>query len=140
MKQLWPILVMALAAGCATPPKGASVVDDPNDLPTLQAQLADRLSQLKIGMTLEEFRKILPDAYVGGQSGTTTAYELARNSKYVTKGDMFRQNLVVGWGSPKATARHEVLWFYFYQDRLVQWGKPEAWPKQPDLIIENRSR
>ena len=68
LKTVLSLIVLAtLVVGCATPPKGATLVDDPEDLPTLQAVLADRLSQLKIRMSLAEFRRLMPEAYVGGQ-------------------------------------------------------------------------
>lgn len=138
----WPIIfgLLLVVAGCATPPKGARVVDDPGDLPTLQAKLADRLSQLRIGMPLEDFRKLFPEAYVGGLSGLTTAYELAQSQKYVTQADMEWQNFWWGFGSPRAKSRREVLWFYFYKEQLVQWGRPQDWPKDPDFILEARIR
>jgi hypothetical protein len=132
--------LIALLAGCATPPRGAALVDDPGDLPSLQDKLAASLSQLKIGMPLEEFRKLFPEAYVGGQSGPTTAYEIAQSQKYVTQADIDRQNVLWGVGSPRAKSRREVLWFYFYKEQLVQWGRPQDWPKDPDLILEQRIR
>lgn len=134
------LLAFALLPGCATPPKGAMVVDDPGDLPTVQAQLADRLSKLEIGMPLADFRRLMPEAYVGGQNLETTAYELAKSTKYVTKGDIGKQNFWYGVGSPQTRSKREVLWFYFYRDQLVQWGNPGDWPDKPDLILETRNR
>jgi len=134
------LVLAALATGCATAPKGASVVDDPGDLPSLQAVLADRLSQLKIGMPLENFRRLMPEAYVGGQSEATTAYEIAKSQKYVTQDDIDRQNFWWGAGSPRARSKKEVLWFYFYKDQLVKWGRPQDWPDKPDVILEKRIR
>lgn len=134
------IAFVTLAVGCATAPKGASIVDDPGELPTLQAVLADRLSQLKIGMSLEDFRRLIPEAYVGGQSEATTAYEVSKSLKFVTQDDINRQNLWWGAGSPRARSKREVLWFYFYRDQLVKWGRPQDWPDKPDIILEKRIR
>ena len=134
------VFLISLAVGCATPPKGATVVDDPGDLPPLQAVLADKLSQLNIGMSLEDFRRLMPEAYVGGQSEATTAYEVAKNQKYVTQDDVDRQNFIWGAGSPRARSRREVLWFYFYKNQLVKWGRPQDWPDKPDIILEKRIR
>ena len=139
LKTVLSLIVLAtLVVGCATPPKGATLVDDPEDLPTLQAVLADRLSQLKIRMSLAEFRRLMPEAYVGGQSEATTAYEVVKNQKYVTQDDINRQNFWLGVGSPRARSRREVLWFYFYRDQLVKWGRPQDWPDKPDIILEKR--
>ncbi len=141
MKTASILLVIAtLATGCATAPKDTLVVDHPNDLQSLHAALADRLSQLRIGMSLESFRRLMPEAYAGGQSDATTAYEVAQSQKYVTQDDLFMQNLVRGGGSPRPRTKQEVLWFYFYKDQLVKWGRPQDWPDQPDVILEKWSR
>lgn len=141
MKSALILLVLAmLTAGCATAPRGATVVDDPDNLPSLQSVLADRLTQLKIGMSVEDFRRLMPEAYVGGQNDATTAYEIAKNLKYVTQDDIDRQNFWWGVGSPQARSKKEVLWFYFYKDQLVKWGRPQDWPAKPDIILEKRNR
>jgi hypothetical protein len=141
IKNLIIVLGMtAVAASCASAPSGATVVDDPGDLPALQAVLKDRLSQLKTGMSLDEFRRLMPEAYVGGQNDATTAYEIELTQKYVTQEDLDRQNLIWGVGSPRARSKKEALWFYFYKDQLVKWGRPQDWPDKPDFILETRVR
>jgi len=137
---VFTVSLCLLLAGCATPPKGAIVVDDPNDVPRLQSKLAGRLSQLKTGVPLEDFRRLFPEAYVAGQSGSTTAYEIAETQRYVTQRDMDVQNSRWGVGTPRPRSRREILWFYFYKEQLVQWGRREDWPKDPDIILEKRSR
>ena len=134
------VVVSVLLAGCATVPHGATLVDSPADLPSIQQEKAELLSKLKIGMPLSEFKQLVPEAYVGGQSGETTAYELKEVQKYVTQSDIDRQNFWVGAGSPNARTSRQILWFYFYKDKLVKWGRPQDWPEHPDLIIENRSQ
>ena len=132
--------VSLLLAGCATVPHGASLVDGPAELPSIQQQNAALLSKLKIGMSLVEFQQLVPQAYVGGQNHETTAYELAQVQKYVTQADLSRQNFLWGAGSPNAKLSRQVLWFYFYKDQLVKWGRPQDWPERPDLIIEQRGQ
>lgn len=132
-------LLLALTS-CATPPKGARLVDSPAELPSVQAEKSALLSQLKIGMLLSDFKRNVPGAYVAGQSRETTAYELVHIQKYVTQSDIDRQNFWWGAGSPNTRTHRQVLWFYFYNDRLVQWGKPQDWPERPDLILEKRIR
>ena len=133
------VTLLALAA-CATPPKGARLVDSPAELPSVQAEKSELLNQLEIGMPLSNFKRIVPDAYVAGQSRETTAYELTHIQKYVTQSDIDRQNILWGAGSPNAKTHKQVLWFYFWNDRLVQWGEPQDWPDRPDLILEKRNR
>ena len=127
---------VVLLAGCATAPAGVPVVDGPAALPPIQKQDAAVLSQLSIGMPLSEFRKIVPQAFVAGQSGKTTAYELDDLQKFVTKSDIDRQDLIWGAGSPGAHTFKQVLWFYFYESRLVKWGRPQDWPPHPELIVK----
>lgn len=133
-------VILITTSGCATAPTGATIVDDPSDLPSIQAKYANRLGEMDIGMRLEEFQRLFPEAYVGGQNRHTTAYEIVDIQKYVTQEDIDRQNLVWGAGSPNPRSNKQVLWFYFYQDRLVRWGRPQDWPERPDLIIEERDR
>lgn len=126
--------------GCATVPRGASLADNPSELPSVQQEKATLLSQLKIGSSLAEFQKLVPEAYIAGQYNQTTAYELVHLQKYVTQGDIDRQNFWWGVGSPNARTAKQVLWFYFYKDQLVKWGRPQDWPERPDIIIERRER
>jgi hypothetical protein len=133
-------VLAALATGCATAPKGALVVNDPSDLPSVQAVHSHRLSQLKTGMSLEEFRRLMPEAYVWGQNDATTAYEIEESLQFVTHDDIDRQNLTWGVGSPRARSKKEVPWFYFFKEQLVKWGRPQDWPDKPDVILETRVR
>jgi hypothetical protein len=133
-------LIFLSLGGCATLPRGAVLVDSPADLPSVQQEKAALLSQLKIGTPLAKFQQFVPEAYVAGQNDQTTAYELVHIQKYVTQGDIDRQNLKWGVGSPNARTEKQVLWFYFYRDQLVKWGRPQDWPERPDLIIERRDR
>ena len=139
MRVLFVISILFLLGGCATPPKGGYVVDDPSQLPNIQAEKSQQLSQLYIGMPLSEFKRTLPEAYVGGLSGQITAYEIIRMQKYVTPEDMRWQNCVWGFGSPPARMYKQILWFYFYNNKLVGWGQPNTWPQKPDMILEERN-
>jgi len=140
MRFIVKLLCLCVLAGCAAAPKGARVVDSPAELPSIQAEKSHVLSKLEIGMPLPEFSRIVPEAYVAGQSQETTAYEMVHTQKYVTKEDIDGQNFWWGIGSPRARIHKQVLWFYFYKGRLVQWGEPQDWPARPDLILEKRIR
>jgi len=110
------------------------MTNDPSaELPAVQEEKKDLFEKVKIGMSLTEFRDIMPEAYVAGQCGRLTAYELTHAQKYVTKGDIQWQNFWWGVGSPKARTHQQKLWFYFYEDKLLQWGKPDDWPDQADI-------
>lgn len=85
-------------------------------------------------MSLEDFRQLFPEAYVGGQYERTTAYELADIEHYVTQADINRQNVLWGYGSPRPRMVKRFLWFYFYDDKLVKWGKPQDWPTSSQII------
>jgi hypothetical protein len=126
-----PVLVLLLSLlGCG--PQFAG------EIRPIQQVYADRLSQLEIGMSLAEFRGIFPEAYPGGQKGTTTAYHL--ESKQVIRDRRRKLDQAFGVYTPQNVVSEQSLWFYFYDDRLAQWGRPNDWPERPDLIIENRSR
>ena len=129
-------ILISCVSGCATAPR---VVSKPSDLPSIQSEKAGLLEKTKVGMPLSEFRQLVPEAYVVGQKDETTAYELAYEQKYVTNGDVARHRIPF---SNKLNARtyKQVLWFYFYQDRLVQWGQPNVWPTKPDMILEKEKK
>ncbi len=128
-------MVLLPVCGCATAPKGVLMTNKPEtELPSIQEEKSDVLSQIQPGMPLSRFQEILPEAYLCGQNGAVSAYELKHSQKYVTKGDVEWQNFWWGVGSPKARTYKQVLWFYFHENRLVKWGAPETWPTHEDLI------
>lgn len=115
-----------LLQGCATPGKN-KLVNSEAELPSIQQEYSKQLSKLAIGASLEEFLQLFPKAYVGGQNGKVTAYELISTQSYVTKEDISRQNLIWGFGTPSARSSTQVLWFYFYNNKLAKWGRPQDW-------------
>lgn len=132
------VVLLLILSGCSTPPKGARLISDIDELPSIQSEKSSVLDNVMIGMTVEEFKKNVPSAYIAGQSDDTTAYELVHVQKYVTYKDISNHNLLWGVGSPRAKSRKQALWFYFYDKKLVQWGEPQDWPKKADFIIEKR--
>jgi len=77
-------------SACASPPEGAFVINDPSELPSIQAEKSPLLSKLEVGMALSDFKKLVPDAYPAGQTQQTIAYELVHIQKYVTKTEIYR--------------------------------------------------
>jgi len=138
---LSPLLLLGLLTSCATVPKNATLVESREDVPSAEAALAGRLDKVQPGVTtLADFRGFFPEAYARAQRASVTAYEIAHVQKFVTRQDLNWQNFWLGFGSPAAKTVKQVLWFYFYQDILVQWGQPNDWPTAPDKIIEIRNR
>lgn len=92
---------------------------------------------ISIGMRASEFLQLFPDATPRGakqySKGIVTVYELL-----VSHYHMF------GTGNPNYSRNEwsgvetQTLWYYFYNNALVQYGKPGDWPAEPDVIIENR--
>jgi hypothetical protein len=119
-------------SGCG-PPKGAVAVHRVSDLPSIQSAKREILEKIKIGMSLSEFRQLVPEAYLTAQRNEISAYELAYEQKYVSKGDMALQNLDLGLYRAAEKTYKQVLWFYFYQDRLVKQGYPETWPSESEI-------
>ena len=145
MKKLYFLIGLLLISGCATIPKGAVLVNGPEELPTIQREKAELLAKLSIGMPLSEFKNIFPEAYLAGQSNETIAYEIVSIYKYVTQHDIDNRNIYLFWLGPVGVGREvaartekQILWFYFYDNRLVQWGHPQDWPKRPDIVFEQR--
>ena len=128
-KILWTSLCLILSA-CATAPKDARVISSLGELQTIQQERADLLAQIKIGMSVNEFRQLAPDAYLAAQNADVTAYEIATVQKYVTHNDISRQNLLWGAGHPTVRTSKQVLWFYFRGDQLRKWGEPRDWPTE----------
>jgi hypothetical protein len=93
-------------------------------------------------MSTSEFQTTLPEAYVAGQNGKTTAYELKDDQSYILESDWGSRPLdkMFGVFPPQARQSNQLLWFYFYEDQLIKWGTPHDWPEQPDKIIEIRKR
>lgn len=131
------LFVSVAISGCATT-GGHTFVNDESELPSVQEKYSSQLSKLEIGMSFEDFRQIFPKAYVGGQNEKTTAYELIDVEKYVTQEDIDYQNFIWGFGSPKPQTAKRILWFYFYDDKLVKWGRPQDWPENPYAINSRR--
>lgn len=132
------LFAISIFTGCATAPEGAELVERASQLTPIQEVYSERLRQVSIGMNLQNHLLVFPESYVGGQSGGTTAYELTRKAKYVTTDDIDRQNYIWGAGSPRAKTERQVLWFYFYDGKLIKWGNPGDWPPTPDTVIEIR--
>jgi hypothetical protein len=127
---------LCLLAACSS---SLSTIDEPKKI---QEVYAEKLATVKIGMLLSEFRTCFPEAYVGGQSQMVTAYELKNTQKFILQSDKDARPVdsALGLYHPPPRTLTQVLWFYFYDDRLVQWGRPNDWPRQPDKILEIRTK
>lgn len=95
----------------------------------------NKLSQVDLGMSKSEFRKIFPESVPRGakqySNGSVEVLEvLYAYYSFMPTGNRNRNELTGMEGQSQ--------WFYFYNNQLVQYGNPNDWPKEPDLIIEKR--
>ena len=143
MKSLMMMVLLSVIVSSCAANRHLPVINDPaTELPSINSVYSARLSELNIGMSLQDFRSKFSEAIVAGQSGATTAYELSHSQQYILLSDTNRRPLdyAAGIWTPNPRTNKNELWFYFFKNQLVQWGKPRDWPQNPDLIIENRSR
>lgn len=104
------LIVLVCVCGCSTQ--------------SITQRHASQLAQLNPGMSLDEFRLIMPRAVPAGQAASggqmIDAYEVEHTYMYDT------------W-SGRTT--HQRLWFYFVDKTLVKWGEPGDWPSENDVAI-----
>jgi hypothetical protein len=121
------ILFAIFLFGCANP--GAyTLVKDESELPTIDQEYSRKFSEIHAGMSPGSLHELFPYIYVGGRKGDIVAYELVDYETYITKADLHRQNFWYGMGTPQHQTIKRVLWFYFYDEKLVKWDKPNHWP------------
>lgn len=129
-------VVIPLICGCVHNPP---TVEKPI---TIYEANAERLKKVRVGMPIAEFQSLFAEAYPAGQNGQITAYELKHYQEYILKSEKRFRPLDQHFGIYKPPIKRdtELLWFYFYNDRLTKWGKPNDWPTTPDQTIEIRQR
>ena len=121
LKVLISMILVQLTTSCANQVYSTSYSP-------INVKYAKELNQIKLGSTKEELLTILPDlvprgqAYVGNQ--VVEAQELQHNY----------------WNGVGGNLKHDLMWFYLHDNKLIKWGKANDWPQSPDLIIENRMR
>ncbi len=118
------IAIMFLMSGCAT--TGINKND-----------YHSRLGKVELGMTKEEFKGVFPETIPRGakqySKGSVEVLELSYEYySFFPTGNKNRNEWTGMEGQPQ--------WFYFYNGKLIQYGNPEDWPKDSDLIIEQRVR
>lgn len=122
------IILFALSLfGCANPGP-YNLVKDESELPSISEEYSDKFSEIHIGMSVASLHKLFPYLYVGDRKEDVIAYELVDYETYITKADMRSQNFWYGMGTPKHRTAKRVLWFYFYDEKLVKWDEPHRWP------------
>jgi hypothetical protein len=100
-----------------------------------QAEYQSNVATIKLGISKLEFLKLFPKAE-------------ARGAKTFPKGNIEVLEVTVyryhfgptsepEWNSVPG-GQVKKVWFYFYNDKLVQFGNPNDWPQDPDLVIETR--
>jgi hypothetical protein len=89
---------------------------------------SSQLEDVRLGMSRGDFKKVMPNAKIRGQTyvgqRVIEAFELKHNY----------------WSGVGGYLISDYMWFYFSNDQLVKWGRPNDWPTEADLIIERRDR
>lgn len=96
-----------------------------------------QIKKVNIGMSKESFLKIFPEAVPRGakkySDGIVEVLEVdVAQYAFFPTGEPNRNE----WTGMEG--HHQ--WFYFEKAELIQYGQPNDWPKDPDQIIEVRSR
>ncbi|MBN2312620.1 MAG: trypsin-like peptidase domain-containing protein [Sedimentisphaerales bacterium] len=121
------ILFALFLFGCANPGP-YTLVNDESELPSISEEYSSKFSEIHTGMSLASLHELFPYLYVGDRKEDVIAYELVDYETYITKADMRSQNFWYGMGTPKHQTAKRILWFYFYDDKLVKWDEPHRWP------------
>ena len=120
------LVYVIFACGCATPPSNSKRVASTDELPQIEDVYSKELSNVKAGVSIEELKKIFPDAHLAGMEDGITIYEVSSIQKYVTNTDISRQNWLVGFGSPNPHTHKQILQFHFTEDGLKKWDTIES--------------
>jgi hypothetical protein len=124
------LVTLALSlSSCAHAPAGAQRVQSKSDLQSVQSFYADELGKLYTGMPVQEFKKVFPEAFIAASKGEWEQYQIDHYARYVSNGDVLRQNLLWGFGSPSARQIKQSIWFYFKAKSFYSWSTDPNWPK-----------
>jgi hypothetical protein len=100
-----------------------------------QAEYQSTVATIKLGISRQEFLKLFPKAEARGAKsfpkGSVEVLEVVVYRYHFGPTSEPEWNTVPGGQVKK-------VWFYFYNDKLVQFGNPNDWPQNPDLIVELR--
>lgn len=100
-------------------------------------QYNESIRKVKIGMAKDDFVHVFSESLPRGAkkypNGVGEVLEVnVEGYSFFPTGNPNRN---VGTG-----IESQPIWFYFYNDTLVQYGQPNDWPTNPDQIIEIRRR
>jgi len=117
------LLISVAISGCATS-EGYRVVHSEQELSTIDEIYSSELSKLEVGMSFEDFRRILPEAYPVEPYESTGNYQLENTQKYVFPEDISwnKFHWLVGDLYPRTYT--QIVYFYFSDDKLLKWGEP----------------
>ena len=100
-----------------------------------QADYQSTVATINLGISKQEFLKLFPKAEARG------AKSFPKGSVEVLEVTVYRYHFgptsEPEWNSVPG-GQVKKVWFYFYNDKLVQFGNPNDWPQNPDLIVETR--
>lgn len=113
------LLISVAISGCTTY-RGYRVVHSSEELPSIEKVYSSELSRIKIEMSLEDFRQVLPDAYPIEPYESTGTYILNNTQKCLFPEDIPWHHGLFGDLEPRRITHS--LFFYFSDSKLLKWG------------------
>jgi hypothetical protein len=116
----------------------AVVVSSVEQLPDITEIFSEQLGKIQPGLTLDQFRIILPEAKPRGFVNSLQIFEL--NTKTIYRTNSTSRCLWFGEAGDDCSDHvyKQSLWFAFQAGQLKTWGKPVDFQKAADVVIENR--
>ena len=129
------ILFVAVAiSGCDVHEDYVVVYNSTEELPSIEKIYSAELSKLEIGMSLEDFRLIFPQAYPLAPYESTGTYEVQDIQKFVFQQDTALQISHWLFGAEPRTHKR-FLKFYFSDNKLLRWGKPSLTETAKGIMV-----
>jgi len=98
---------------------GAIQANSTTEIPTIQQKYPDRFERTRVGMSLNDFRQIWPEAIKTSETQEYVIYEFRDSTEYYTDHD---RNIGVWWtGSIRTREFIQYQLFYFTDDILVKY-------------------
>jgi len=127
MNRLWIVSVaIVFLSGCAKP-SGLT-----------RSEFTAQSARIEIGDSEAKLLQLFPDAEAKGAKSTSKGNIKVFQVLYDKHGWMPDPGHAEDWGLDSKGYYGRIIWFYFWEGKLVQWGRPNDWPQNPDAIFEMR--
>ena len=121
------VLLGGLLISCVTP--GSVRADSTSQLPSIAQKYEERFQKTQIGMGIDSFILLWPEARPVGENAGVSAYEVRDSQLYYTSHD---RDIGCLWtGSIKTHEYIQAVWFYFSGGKLIKWGTDKNQPVSP---------